>query len=681
MITGLVVFGFLAGHRRDVSAYRGVLVLVLVALGSVAFDVAVLYTTAVQGPEVLGFQFDRIRELANAGFLFAIPLGLASILPPGRPERVVATIAWKIGLGLFGVIAVIAFASPHLFVSVTNELTRRGASIYSTDYGRGETGIVFAIRDGLLAVSLLVAFIVSGWGLAAGSITGSNRLIVVGVVIGMALGASAIYANFTGNYPGPLADLPFSRVTTATTVFTVLAIGSYVIRYVQQSRSLDEANRELEARRDELAFLAFHNAGTRIPNKQAALRDIDALFAGRDDTDLGSAYLCALDSVGVIEDSYGSAASEFVLRTIGRRLDELLAHLAPEGPEIYHIEGSNFVVLLRDQITDGDREAIESGLLAATSTAIHFEEQILYPGATIGHCEITRDAADAEGVLRRLKRSVASDSEGRGVVRRYSASIHESVGENQRLIQELRAAVERDEFTMVYQPIINRSGEISAAEALIRWENADTERFILLAEQSGLIVPITDFVARTVCADLKRIREAHPDIKIHLNVSAGHVHEVDLQASLQRYLSHHGLDPSCIGVEVTETSFSKESHAIVAILSDLRAAGFGVAIDDFGTGYSSLSYLKEIPADRLKIDRSFVMKLPASAADRALVDAAIVLGHELGKHVVAEGVETVEQRAYLEERGVDYFQGYLFAKPVTVEAFLELEPPGALASV
>ncbi len=679
MIAGLVVFGFLAGHRRDNTAYRGVLSLVVVALASVAFDVAVLVLTVRGGPEQLGFYLDRLRELANSGFLFAVPFGLFAILPTGKPERQVAGITWRIGLTLFAANVIVAFGWPELFVSITERLQGPGASVYSTTFGRGQTGTAFVIRDGLLGVMLLVALVISGWGILSKSIRGSNLLVAVGVVIGVSLGADALYANFTGSYLGPLRDFPFSRVTTATTVFTVLSIVSYVIRFVSQSMSLDIANKELAIRRDELSFLAYHNARTRMPNKQSAMRDIDKLIRAREEPVAGECYLCSLDSLSIIEDSFGSTVSEHVLGAIGRRIEELVGHIPDGEVRVYHVEGSSFLVLTDSLISEGARESLESGLLRSTSAALSVGEEMVYPSAVIGHCELSRDAGGAEGIIRRLKRSIASDEATPGTVRRYSAEIHAEVGENQGLIQRLRAAVERDDFTMLYQPIIDRDGGICAAEALIRWSEANTERFITLAEQSGLIVPITDFVTRTICSDISALRAAHPDIEVHMNVSARHVHQVDIQDQLESCLAHNGLDAGAIGVEITETSFFEQSQDILSVLHRLREAGFGVAIDDFGTGYSSLSYLKQIPADRLKIDRSFVMTLPESREDRALVDAAIVLGHELGKQVVAEGVETEHQRVYLHEHDVDFFQGYLFSRPLTVDGLAALDPPGQLS--
>lgn len=673
-LAGVVVFGSLAGHIRDARAYTGIFVMLSISSLGVIFDVAVLFVAGSEGSERIAFELNRIRELAISGFMFALPYGLSKILPVNRTETRLAALLWKIGLGAVAINVIIAFAAPSLFVSVTARMAESGASVFSVPFGRGETGIVFAIRDGLLGLFVLLSLAISIWGIVSRSVKGPNLLIVGGIVGTVSFGASAIYANFVGRYPGPLDGMPFSRVSAAITTFTLLAIGAYVLRYVAQTRSLDAANGELEKSRDRLGFLAYHNAGTGMPNKQSAMRDVDECISRhvRANGSPSEVYLCQLDSLGMIEDSYGSAASEHVLQTIGRRLKELFAHVTELEIGVYHVEGSNFMVLLRTILAQDARENVEAGLMSVTSSPISFDGQVIYPSARLGHYEFSQEVEDAEGVFRRVKRAIAGSAEHAARISRYSPAIHTSVGENQELIQRLRGAVDRDEFTLFYQPIMNRAGEIASVEALIRWDGADTQRFILLAEQSGLIVPITNYVARTVCGDMPRLREAFPGISVHMNISARHVHQMDLEKTLFSCMDTYDITPEAIGVEITETSFIYQSEAFVGVIRSLRHAGFGVAIDDFGTGYSSLSYLKQIPADKIKIDKSFVDTLPDSGDDRALVDATIVLAHELGKRIVAEGVETVAQRDYLLERGADYLQGYLFARPMPLPDLITL---------
>jgi EAL domain-containing protein (putative c-di-GMP-specific phosphodiesterase class I) len=241
----------------------------------------------------------------------------------------------------------------------------------------------------------------------------------------------------------------------------------------------------------------------------------------------------------------------------------------------------------------------------------------------------------------------------------------------QALVQDLRRAIREDDFEVHYQPIVDREGRVCSAEALIRWSRTDTGRFIALAEQSGLIVPITEFVVRTVCADLVRFRAVLPELSVHINISARHITQIGFPVALERCAAQWNLDVAALGVEITETSFLREDTEVAATLGRIRAAGFSVAIDDFGTGYSSLSYLKQIPASTLKIDQSFIRGLPDRHEDRALVDAVVTLAHDLGKRVIAEGVETAAQVEYLLETGIDCLQGYHFARPIPADRFAD----------
>jgi EAL domain-containing protein (putative c-di-GMP-specific phosphodiesterase class I) len=203
----------------------------------------------------------------------------------------------------------------------------------------------------------------------------------------------------------------------------------------------------------------------------------------------------------------------------------------------------------------------------------------------------------------------------------------------------------------------------------MRWEVASPDRFIPVAEDSGLIVPMTDELISMVCRDVPRLRAVVPELTIFINISARHIGKLDLVSRLTHHLGGCNFDSSVLGVEITETSFFSNDSLVPGVIRELSEAGFSVAIDDFGTGYSSLSYLKRLQVDRIKIDRSFVADLPGSHADGALVDSVVTLGRRLNKIVVAEGVETEEQHRYLLAKGADFFQGYYFSPAIPAEKF------------
>lgn len=675
LITALITFGFLAIHKRDAHVYCSVFTLLSVSTLVVGFDAAVLVTGGMAGRPEIALQLSRLHELVTTAFAAVLPYTLWAVLPTGSRLRVAAR--GLVGLGVAGaaVFSVIAFATPELFVSVTTQVD--DYITYSSYVGRGLKGALFPVRDAMLGCIILGVLIVGVDGIVRRHITGTNILLVAGIVIGTVLGGSAIYANLAGTYPGPFAGLPFSRVSLGVTQFSALATAAYVLRYVRQSGALDDANRELEHRRDRLTFLAYHNDLTQMPNKQALIRDIDALFAtevgghGRPNEALAEAFLCDLDSFGSVEDSYGYSFSVSLLQRVGRRIHSHLTGGKAPGGTVYHIEGDRFAILIRRALRQTEQQRLGQDIVHKISTPIRVNGHEVFLSAGIGHYSITADAGHAEEVLRRLKRGLAAASESGDRVGRYSADLGAAIEASQQLVQDLRRAIREKDFRVYYQPIVDHQGRVCSCEALIRWHKADTERFISLAEQSGLIVPITEYVVRTVCADLAHLREVAPGVSVHINISARHITQIGFPAALEARVLAHGLNPSSIGVEITETSWLHEDTEVAAILESLAAAGFSVAIDDFGTGYSSMSYLKQIPATTLKIDRSFIRELPARREDRALVDAMISLAHDLGKRVIAEGVETSEQASYLVDAGVDCLQGYYFARPVPRESFAE----------
>lgn len=678
LITGLVIFGFLAVHRRDAHVFWSVFALLVVSVLAVGFDTGVLVAGGLLGHLTLALQLSRLQEVATTGFAAVLPYALWATLPPGSGLRAGARILLLAGIVVAAFFVLVAFTAPGLFISVTEQADTFGIA-YSSAVGRGLKGALFPVRDAALAIVVVGGLAIGIGGITRGHITGANTLIVVGILLGTVNGSSALYANFAGTYPGPLADVPFSRVSLSITIFTILATAAYVLRYVGQSRRLDAAHRELEHRQKHLAFLAYHNELTQMPNKQALFRDVDSLLRTGTATPGGppasgtvaEAFLCDLDSFSSLEDSYGFSFSLSLLRRVGRRLEALLSGSGAGDATVYHIEGDRFGVLVPRALSEKERAALERTLVREISSPVEMMGQEVFLSAGIGHYSVASDAGNAEEVLRRLKQALATAEESPARIGRYAPELSARVEASQALVQELRRAIREDDFEVHYQPIVDREGRVCSAEALIRWSKTDTGRFIALAEQSGLIVPVTEFVVRTVCADLARFRETLPELSVHINISARHITQLGFPLALERSAARWNLDAAALGVEITETSFLREDTEVAATLGRIRTAGFSVAIDDFGTGYSSLSYLKQIPASTLKIDQSFIRGLPDRHEDRALVEAVITLAHDLGKRVIAEGVETSAQVEYLLETGIDCLQGYHYARPVPGECFAD----------
>lgn len=677
LLAGVITFGFLAGHKGEIRTYWSVLIATVISLTAVVGDIGVLVVGGLHGQTGLALQFSRLQEVAITLFLCAIPLVVWSVLPRdtrlGRFTLSVTLVGGSISL----LIVFVAFVRPELFSSITRQLENSQMVIYSNSIGRGAHGVLMGVRDGLLAAMFFTSLVTGLIAVHHRLIAGPDKLIVVALAMGVVMGASALYANLTGGYSGPLAEFRVSRVSAALNIFSILAVGAYLLRFVRQSQKFDEINRELAHRGDRLAFLVYHNDGSQMPNRQAFIRDVDALVEVTNDLELpydqilGEGIICDLDSFSSIEDSYGVSFSEALLRTMGHRLEAVVFEIIGESGTVYHIDGNRFVCLLRGNVEPDQRLTLEQSIIRTMSAPATIADQEVFLSAALGQYTIRIDSGDSDEVMRRLKRALASASERRSNVGRYSPQTHVDMEENQRLVQRLRKAIRAEDFSIHYQPIIHCDGGPVHCEALLRWDGVNTQQFISLAEKSGLIVPLTEFVIRSAVRDLARMQQTVPDISMHVNIPAQHIEQLGFPGILTHHASRHGVSPDHIGVEITETSVLRGDSSVSDILKELNSEGFDVAIDDFGTGYSSMSYLKEFPAQWLKIDQSFVRGLPDDPDDRALVNSMITLAHDLRKEVIVEGVETREQYDYLVSQDADYLQGYYFSRPLPLDSFLE----------
>jgi diguanylate cyclase (GGDEF)-like protein len=391
-----------------------------------------------------------------------------------------------------------------------------------------------------------------------------------------------------------------------------------------------------------------------------------------------------LDRFKQVNDTLGHSVGDRLLKAVADRLrlcafdDESLVRAAwPETVLLSRMGGDEFTLLLPGLTSPDAASRMARSILAAMSEAFEAEDEELFITPSIGISVFPEDGEDADTLLRNAGAATEfAKASGRNTLRFYSAELNKVSRERLAIESQLRRAIERDELVLHYQPKVHmRSGRVVAAEALLRWNHPQLgllmpDRFVPLAEESGFIVEIGEWVIERACAQMAQWRAAGlPDLAVAVNVSrhemvAGHVVQV-IRASMQR----HGIAPGQLVVELTESLLMDRVDLMSQQLRELRELGAEVSIDDFGTGFSSMNYLKRFPVDELKIDRSFVAGTPLAKADVAIVRAIIVLAHSLGMRVVAEGVEVEAQRALLDGLDCDVFQGYLCSRPVAPDDF------------
>jgi diguanylate cyclase (GGDEF)-like protein/PAS domain S-box-containing protein len=384
-----------------------------------------------------------------------------------------------------------------------------------------------------------------------------------------------------------------------------------------------------------------------------------------------------LDRFKFVNDSMGHKAGDVLLVTVAARLRSSLR----DTDTVARLSGDEFVVILSEHAGEEPltRDIVQR-VMDAVASPVMLGTKEFFVTCSIGVAVYPSEGTTADNLIEHADIAMyRAKKVGRNNFQFYTPAMNEESLERVRIESALRNALERDEFVLYYQPQVDlASGEIVGMEALIRWKHPELGmvppvRFVGVAEETGLIVPIGAWVMRTAAAQNKAWHDAGlGKLRVAVNLSARQFGDPDLIGGIETVLADTGLEPGCLELELTESLFMSEVTPAVDLLHRMKALGVNLSIDDFGTGYSSLSYLSRFPIDVLKIDRSFVADITDDANDAAIVSSIIALAHNLKLSVIAEGVETVEQLDYLRSQGCDEMQGYYFSRPVPADEFEQL---------
>jgi diguanylate cyclase (GGDEF)-like protein len=388
-----------------------------------------------------------------------------------------------------------------------------------------------------------------------------------------------------------------------------------------------------------------------------------------------------VDRLKIINDTLGHAAGDQLLRAISERL----LNITRDTDTVARVGGDEFILLMPGGARSPGAATIGAKILDAFRRPFNLEGREVHASPSIGIAVYPDDGDDGNALLRNADAAMYKAKRQSNGFQLYTPSLNNETSERMLLENDLRHALERDELLLYYQPQVEvGTGRIFGVEALIRWQHPRLglilpDRFIGLAEETGLIVPIGEWVLRQACEQGRAWHDSGiANLTIAVNISVRQFLQPDLAGVIGRVLARSGLPARCLELEITESTAMEDLEASGQILRALQDMGVRIAIDDFGTGHSSLSYLKNFPIQTLKIDRSFVKDIPADANDAAIASAAIAMAHSLGLAVIAEGVETVEQLEFLRERACDAFQGYLISRPLPAhEAVLGVEREAA----
>ena len=428
----------------------------------------------------------------------------------------------------------------------------------------------------------------------------------------------------------------------------------------------------------ELEYQATHDPLTGLPNRNL-LQDrlTQAMGSSRRSGRQVAVAFVDLDNFKVINDSLGHAVGDRLLQTIAGRL----CHSLREVDTVARYGGDEFVLIMADQSTVGDLAQTLGRILQAIAEPVLLDGHDLRVSASIGVTVYPDDGEDFTALLSQADVAMYhAKAAGRGQFQFYTPALNSAACERLEMEIALRSALESDELQVHYQPKVDSAGKVAGFEALIRWESptlgsVSPVRFIPVAEETGLINPISDLVLRAACrAAAEWAASGWVGLNMAVNLSARQFADEQLLSRISAVLAETGLPAQCLQLELTESMLAEDVERTVRTLSGLKALGVRIAVDDFGTGYSSLAYLKRFPLDILKIDRSFVMECDRDADGMAIPRAVISLGRSLGLSIVAEGVERQGQFEVLRCQGCDEFQGYLFARALpgdAIPAFLQ----------
>jgi len=424
----------------------------------------------------------------------------------------------------------------------------------------------------------------------------------------------------------------------------------------------------------QLEYHATHDTLTGLVNRNLLNDRIDqAILQAKHSERLVGVMLLDLDRFKLINDGFGHIPADNLLKAVATRL----AHCVRDTDTVARLGGDEFVVVLGG-IDDADSVAsVAAKIMRNLTLPLSIEGKEVFVTASVGIAMYPRDGDHGENLLRNADVAMYRVKEhGRNNFRFYAPEMSHMALDRLDMEGNLRRALERDEITVFFQPIVSlASGRIVGAEALVRWNHPrigmiHPPEFIPLAEETGLIIPLGERVLRLACQQIAAWQTASlPPLKVSLNISARQFRQENLPELLQRVLAETGIAAEALEFELTESMVMHDVENAIAMLRELKQIGVTLALDDFGTGYSSLAYLKRFPIDVLKIDRSFVRDIDREADDAAIAHAVIAMAHSLGLQVTAEGVENEAQLALLRQYGCNDFQGYLFSRPVPAEEF------------
>jgi diguanylate cyclase (GGDEF)-like protein/PAS domain S-box-containing protein len=427
---------------------------------------------------------------------------------------------------------------------------------------------------------------------------------------------------------------------------------------------------------ERIRFLANYDPLTKLPNYTNLVNQLDVLLKNINQHIPLAVFSIGIDGFKNINASFGLEVGDKLLQQFAERLQTCFI----QSGMLARFSGDKFVVLFPNMIDNEAIRYILQSILVVAHRPYLIHDQQLSITASIGISVCPEDGVTSDSLLKNAETALfQAKAQGRNSYQFFAEHMNETAKERFTLENKLRYAIENQEFELYYHPIVSlKTCEIVSAEALIRWNHPGAsyispDKFIPIAENSGLIIPITDWVLMTACQEnYKWLQAELPLVPIAVNISANQFAQKNFKDMIIRLLKSSKINANSLKLEITESMLMQNTDVIIQILTELKAIGVRISMDDFGTGYSSFSYLKKLPIDDLKIDKFFIRDIDKDEESKAIVLSIINLAKTLKLNTIAEGVETMEQIEFLRLHGCDYIQGYYFSKPVNSRDFMAM---------
>lgn len=458
-------------------------------------------------------------------------------------------------------------------------------------------------------------------------------------------------------------------------------LGAIATRLKKQATAQDQYQTELQQTKEQLQYLIHHDNLTQLPNRLSLRERFQQVQATEMNSEQLITVVClSLDRFNQINDTLGHSYGDLLLKAVAGRLIQCVD---PQDT-VARLEAGQFAIILATPQHKKEAENVAQTLLHRISQTFTVADQEIFITASIGMALYPQDGTEIEQLLKHANIAMTQTQQHGGDQYQFYTPVF-NIGSSDRLALQssLRYALERQELRIYYQPQVNlNTGEIVGSEALLRWQHPERglvspDKFIPIAEETGLIVSIGEWVLETACQQTKIWQNAgFSDLRVAINLSSRQFTQIDLRKQLVQILLDTGLDPEYIELELTESMLVRNTEVAIRRLNALKSLGVQIAIDDFGTGYSSLSYLQQFPFDILKIDRCFIRNITSNSNNAAITKAIIEMAKTLNLKLMAEGVETEDELSFVRQHQCDGMQGFLFSRPVPAHEFEQLLTSG-----